>query len=115
MGIMLLTATTLYAAVPYRFSGTGGDKKKEATQKVIPAHSPFSNLKTTSTLQLSLNNCLQPGFKFSGDFTSQQDQDRNTLSVHSLMTYQKGNTIYIYPYMQHLFLSKFKTPERVLR
>jgi hypothetical protein len=114
LGAMLLVASVAHAGGFSGFTGSGGDKKKEAVKTGLPANSPFSNLKTSSPLQLSLIN-HEPGFKFSGDFVTQQEQDRNILTMHSLMTYQKGNSIYIFPYVQRSFLSKFKTPERGLR
>jgi hypothetical protein len=114
LGAMLLVATVAHAGGFSGFSGSGGDKKKDVAKNNLPSNSPFSNLKTSSPLQLSLFT-HDPAFKFSGDYILQQEQDRNILTTHSLMTYQKGNSIYIFPYVQRTFLSKFKTPERGLR
>lgn len=113
MGLLLLAGTALHAG-SYHFTGSGGDKKKD-TRKDTPVVFPFSNLKSAATLQLSLKAGLQPGLQFTGEFAiPSSDQNQPVLNVHSLMTYQKGNTIYIYPYRQPLLLTKFKTPERVL-
>ena len=113
MGVLLLAVSALQASA-YGITGTGGDKKREA-HKDTPVAFPFSNLKSAATLQLSLKSGLQPGLQFTGDFTvPTPTQDQTVLNVHSLMTYQKGNTIYIYPYKQPLLLSKFRTPERIL-
>ena len=103
---MLASASSFY-------SGSGGDKRKDAHKVDAPANFPFSNLK--NTLPLSLKVGLQPGLQFTGDFNISPQMDHSFSGVHSLMTYQKGNTIYIVPYKQHLFLTKFKTPERTLR
>lgn len=113
MGMLLLAATALHAT-SYHYTGTGGDKKRDV-HKDTPLVFPFSNLKSTAALQLSLKTGLQPGLQFTGDFTvPTPSQDQTIMNVHSLMTYQKGNTIYIYPYKQPMLLTKFRTPERVL-
>ena len=113
LGVFLLAGTALYATSSH-YIGTGGDKKKDI-HKDTPVVFPFSNLKSAATLQLSLKSGLQPGLQFTGDFTVLSQGTGQPVLVHSLMTYQKGNTIYIYPYKQPLLLSKFKTPERPLR
>jgi len=113
LGVLLLAGTALRAS-SYHFTGTGGDKKKDI-HKDTPVVFPFSNLKSAATLQLSLKTGLQPGLQFTGDFTVLPQVQGQPVLVHSLMTYQKGNTIYIYPYRQPLLLSRFKTPERPLR
>ena len=113
MGLLML-ANIAGQAAAYHFTGTGGDKKKD-THKDTPVVIPFSNLKSAESLQLSLKAGLQPGLQFTGDFTipATRPQDQPVLNVHSLMTFQRGNTIYIYPYKQPLLLAKFKTPERL--
>ncbi len=112
LGVLLLAGCSLHLLAS---NYTGGDKKKDNHKTEIPVNLTFSNLR--NTLQLSLKTGLQPGLQFTGDFTTIPSQDRSLpyQPVHSLMTYQKGNTIFIVPYKQHLLLSKFKTPERVLR
>jgi hypothetical protein len=115
IGVLLLVGTTMYAMAATYYTGSGGDKKKDATHKEVPINFMFSNLKNASTLQLSLKTGLQPGLQFTGDFTTPRQKDQNASSVHTLMTFQKGNTIYILPYKECLLLSKFKTPERILR
>ncbi|HTJ12421.1 MAG TPA: hypothetical protein VL547_10370 [Dinghuibacter sp.] len=112
MGLLLLAGVAVHATT-YHFTGTGGDKKKDA-HKDTPVVIPFSNLKSAESLQLSLKSGMQPGFRFTGDFSipAARPQDQTLLDVHSLMTYQQGNTIYIYPYKQPMLLAKFRTPER---
>lgn len=112
--ILLLAGSALYASATYHFSGSGGDKKKE-DHKAVPTPFTFSNLKSAADLQLTFKNLLQPTFQFKGDFTAPQQGNKSMLPDHSLMTYQQGNTIYIFPYKQPTFLTHFKAPERVLR
>jgi hypothetical protein len=112
--ILLLAGCALYASAAHHMTGSGGDKKKE-DHKAVPAPFTFSNLKSATDLQLTLKNSLQPVFQFKGDFTAPQQNNKTYLPDHSLMTYQQGNTIYIFPYKQPTFISHFKTPERILR
>lgn len=114
LGHLLLCGSVVYASTTYHFTGTGGDKKKDAAHKDTTGTFLFSNLKSASTLQLTLKNYQQPVLQFTGDFTAPQQGARQYLPDHSLMTYQQGNTIYIYPYKQPVLIYKFKTPERVL-
>lgn len=114
LGMLLLCGGALHASTSYHFTGTGGDKKKDTARKDAPVELAFSNLKSASTLQLTLKTYQQPVWQFTGDFTAPQQGARQYLPDHSLMTYQHGNTIYIYPYKQPVLIYKFKTPERVL-
>jgi hypothetical protein len=111
LGVLILAGWTLCASASYF---TGGEKKKDA-HRDVPSMYTFSNLKSKATLQLSLKTGLEYGLQFSGEYNG---FDYNNLSspvvVHSLMTYQKGNTIFVFPYKQSL-LTRFKTPERALR
>jgi hypothetical protein len=111
LGVFILAGWTLCASASYF---TGGNKGKDA-RKDATAMFPFSNLKNKNTLQLSLKAGLQFGLQFSGDYNNFSSQVPGSVVVHSLMTYQKGNTVFVFPYKQSLLLSKFKTPERILR
>jgi hypothetical protein len=113
LGVLILAGWTLCASASYF---TGGDKKKDVNHKDSPALFTFSNLKNKNTLQLSLKTGLQYGLQFTGDYSNFSSQVPGSEVVHSLMTYQKGNTIFVFPYKQSpLLFSKFKTPERILR
>ena len=114
LGVLILAGWTLCASASYF---TGGEKKKD-THKDVPSMYAFSNLKSKATLQLSLKTGLEYGLQFSGEYnnfgSSSSSSVPGSVVVHSLMTYQKGNTIFVFPYKQSL-LFKFKTPERMLR
>jgi len=110
LGVLILAGWTLCASASYF---TGGEKKKDA-HKDVPSMYTFSNLKSKATLQLSLKAGLEYGLQFSGEYNNFSFPVPGSVVVHSLMTYQKGNTIFVFPYKQSL-LFKFKTPERVLR
>ena len=108
--VALLVGLTLCASASYY---TGGDKKKDA-HRDTPVTFTFSNLKNKNTLQLSLKSGLQFGLQFTGTYNAFSSPEPGPAVVHTLMTYQKGNTVFVFPYRQSL-LSRFKTPERGLR
>jgi hypothetical protein len=115
LGVLILAGWTLCASASYF---TGGEKKKDA-HRDVPSMYAFSNLKSKSTLQLSLKTGLEFGLQFSGEYSNfgynnSSSPAAGSVAVHSLMTYQKGNIIFVFPYKQSL-LTKFKTPERILR
>ena len=112
-GVSLIAGCTLLASASSFYGGSGGDKKKDTRKADSQGAFTFSNLK--NTLPLSLKVGMQPGLQFTGDFNSVALMAQSISGSHSLITYQKGNTIYIVPYKQNLLLSKFKTPERILR
>ena len=111
LGVLVLVGWTFCASASYF---TGGDKKKDA-HKDTPVNLTFSNLRNKNTLQLSLKTGLQYGLQFTGGYDPSLLQTPPPTVVHSLMTYQKGNTIFVFPYKPSIFVTKFKTPERVLR
>ena len=57
------------------------------------------NISTPSTLKNSMFFNLRTGLKYTGSLLiKQQDLSGNAAFSNTLMTYQKGNTIYIIPY-----------------
>jgi len=53
---------------------------------------------------------LKPGFVYKGSFNNIEKAPQQT-TLQSIITYQKGNTIFILPYKHKVLLPKFKTPE----
>jgi hypothetical protein len=97
--LMLTALMCLYGVSFGSFVGTG-DKKdnKDNSTKV------YSNLK--STMHFSLKN----GMQYRNNKITGVQRTEKSLIYNSIVTYHKGNTIYIIPYKQSTFLSKFKTP-----
>ena len=53
---------------------------------------------------------LRAGAAYKGSLNSFEIAPQQTI-VRSLVTYQKGNTTFIYPYKYKIVLPKFKVPE----
>jgi hypothetical protein len=83
--------------------GGGDDKNKKG---VVLKVNGFEIKKTYMT-PLSLMNS---GATYKGTLSPMQTRQGSTSS--SLITYQKGNTIFIYPIEQKSLFHKFKTPAK---
>ncbi len=78
------------------FADRGIGKKKS---KVV------LNIKMPVSFQSSLNFNLRNGLKYTGSLISSTPK---TYSSNALITYQKGNSIYIMPYKQKLLVADVK-------
>src|SRR5882672_8591082 len=81
----------LLAVVGLAFAskGGGGDKKKE---KNVPLKTEFTPIRTTG------NFTLKSSPAYSGSFFLGQEKTKTTISFNTLVTYEKGNSIFIMPY-----------------
>ena len=66
--------------------GGGGNKSKDKTVKP-----EFTPIRTTNGFT------LKAGPMYRGSFSIGQEKSKNLVSLNSVVTYQKGNTIYILP------------------
>ncbi len=66
------------------------------------------NITTTGTLAKTLSFNLKSGLKYRGSLLNRVETSKNSLSYNSLITYQKGNTIYIVPYKQKILVPEVK-------
>ncbi len=69
--------------------GVGKSKRKTTTT-------------TTKSISQSLSLNLRSGLKYKGTLLNNAEAGKQNLFSGSLVTYQKGNTIYIIPYKQKL-------------
>jgi hypothetical protein len=99
--IVLCFLLTNIASSATKRSG-GGNKKQTAGLNLNYKKSPLT---------------LQNGFRFRGGLTFTSTESGSTM-LHSGTTairYQKGNNLYVMPYKQKPFLSRFKTPQKEMR
>ncbi|MBI2730074.1 MAG: hypothetical protein HYX40_04875 [Sphingobacteriales bacterium] len=98
--LVTISFLCLYGVVFGSFVGVGDSKiSKDAKNTKL-----YSNLK--STMHFSLKN----GMVYKGNKIVSTQRTEQSVIYNSVVTYHKGNTIYIIPYKQSTFLSKFKTP-----
>lgn len=87
-GIMLTT-----------FADRGVGKKKTKVSLNIVNNMAFSK-------SLSFN--LKTGLKYKGSLLTSVEANKNSVLYNTLVTYQKGNTIYIIPYKQRIVVPEMK-------
>lgn len=93
---ILFLTTILMGQLFTSFADRGIGKKKS---KVV------LNIKMPVSFQSSLNFNLRNGLKYTGSLISSTPK---TYSSNALITYQKGNSIYIMPYKQKLLVADVK-------
>jgi hypothetical protein len=76
-------------------SSGGGNKKKARLLKP-----EFAPIKTANGFS------LRSGISYSGSQITSTQKSKNGLSLNSLITYQKGNTIYIMPNQHRIVTNK---------
>lgn len=65
------------------------------------------NIITLNTLKSSIAFNLKLGLNFSGNTILSQQQVGNSIFTNSIMSYKKGNTIYILPYKQKVLIPSY--------
>jgi hypothetical protein len=103
-----LLSVLLVGAVVFTFAskGGGGDKKKSSN---LPIKTNFTPIRTIGGFT------LKSGPAYGGSFMLGRERDtRGIVSVNSLVTYQKGNTIFILPYRYKVSTDYLSTPKNSL-
>lgn len=54
---------------------------------------------------------LQPGLSYRGSFSNFQRSPQQT-TINTIVTFQRGNTTFIYPYRHQVNVPRFKTPQK---
>jgi hypothetical protein len=98
---MMLLSVAIFAQV-YLHAAKGGAKEKKGY--VLR----FKGFDVKNAFQSHFT--LQPGFNYHGSFNNVLKTQQQT-SIQSIITYQKGNATFIYPYQHKISVPKFKTPE----
>lgn len=65
------------------------------------------NIMTFNTLKRSITFNLKSGLSYRGSFLIDQQQIGNTVFNSTLLTYKKGNTVYIMPYKQKVLIPSY--------
>ena len=85
--VVMLSSITFSALAD---KGVGKKSKAKATLNII----------TTNSLRSSIALNLKTGLKYTGSLLVNQQTSGNTVLNNTLITYQKGNTVYIIPHKQ---------------
>ncbi len=98
---LLVVLLMLPAAAGYAAKGGGKAKKG-----FVLRFSGF-DLKTP----LGGASLLQPGLSYRGSFSNFQRSPQQT-TINTIITFQRGNTTFIYPYLHQVNVPRFKTPQK---
>jgi len=63
------------------------------------------NIVTATTLKKSVSLNLRSGLTYTGSLLTNTQATSNYMMSNSLVTYQKGNTVYIIPYKQKILVA----------
>ncbi|MDQ6889253.1 MAG: hypothetical protein M3Z56_03105 [Bacteroidota bacterium] len=69
------------------------------------------NIETAGTLKNSISFNLKSGVNYRGSFLINQKQVGNSLVSDALISYKKGNTIYLLPYKQKVLIPEYTRDE----
>ena len=94
-----LISTLMVAVVTLAFASTGGggDKRSGST----PLKTSFTPIRTTNGFT------LKTGPSFSGSILLGTEKKANYVSINALVTYERGNSMYIMPYRYKVNSSLF--------
>jgi len=86
-----LVSALLIAVVGLTFAskGGGGEKKKD---NGIPLKASFTPIRTTAGFT------LKAGPSYAGSYLLSSEKANNYVSFNTLITYEKGNSVFILPY-----------------
>jgi hypothetical protein len=85
-------STLMIAMFGLAFASKGGGGKKENNNN-IPLKTEFVPIRTTNNFTLKSS-----GLAYRGTYSLGQEKTKSYVSIHSLVTYEKGNSLYIIPY-----------------
>lgn len=96
--ILLLGILTGTMLISFADRGIG----KKSKSKVI------LNINTNNAIKNSISVNLKAGLKYKGSLLSNTQFQNNSISFTEIITYQKGNSIYIIPYKQKILVPEIK-------
>lgn len=96
--ILLLGILTGTMLISFADRGIG----KKSKSKII------LNINTNNAFKNSISFNLKAGLKYKGSLLSNTQYQNNSLTFTELVTYQKGNSIYIVPYKQKILVPEIK-------
>ena len=67
-----------------------------------------TNILIASTIRNSISLNLRSGLKYTGSLLTKQQFNGNSIFNNTLVTYQKGNTVYIVPYKHVITMPEIK-------
>ena len=89
----MIVVVVMLSSIAFSALADKGIGKKNKTKVTL-------NITTTNSLRNSISLNLKSGLKYTGSLLVSQQVDGKSLLSNTLLTYQKGNTVYIIPHKQ---------------
>ena len=89
----MILVVLMFSGIGFSALADKGIGKKNKTKVTL-------NITTTNSLRNSISLNLKSGLKYTGSLLVSQQVDGKSLLSNTLLTYQKGNTVYIIPHKQ---------------
>lgn len=83
-----IVSLSLVGVVALALASTGGGIRKKTNKLFTPEFTP---IKTSTGFS------MRPGVTYTGSLVTSVTRNKSSLNLNSLVTFQKGNTIYILP------------------
>jgi hypothetical protein len=97
---MMLALTVLFCTVEVAMADKGAGKKNKAKVAL--------NIITPSTIRNSISFNLKSGLTYKGSLLTSQQIIGRSIMNSEIVTYQKGNTIYIIPYKHKIVMPEIQ-------
>src|SRR5580658_5617387 len=94
-------STLMLAIVGLAFASKGGGGEKRNSNN-IPLRTEFVPIRTTNNFTLKSS-----GLAYRGSYSLGEERTKTYVSIHTLITYEKGNSLYIIPYKYKLNTSVY--------
>ena len=96
-----LISTLMVAVVGLAFASKGGGGEKKDTTKNVPLKTNFTPIRTTNGFTLKAGSSMTANYLLGAEKTP------NYVSFNTLITYQKGNSLYVMPYKYKINTNMF--------
>ncbi len=97
----IMLVVVMFSGITYSALADKGIGKKTKAKVSL-------NINTANSLRNSISVNLKTGLKYTGSLLVTQQSEGNTLTSNTLVTYQKGNTVYIIPHKQVIAVPEMK-------
>ncbi len=91
--VKMILVVVMFSGIAFSALADKGIGKKNKAKVTL-------NITTTNTLRNSISLNLKSGLKYTGSLLVSQQIDGKSLLSNTLLTYQKGNTVYIIRHKQ---------------
>ena len=99
---LMLVSSVLFSASLTALAVDRGSVGKKSKSKVT------LNITTPTILKNSVTLNLKSGLRYTGSSVVTQQVTGNSMLTNTLVSYQKGNTVYIIPYKQKVIMPEIK-------